>query len=45
MDTKIPHYQPEVLLRGYELSVGVSRVIYLLLSLLSNLLKFHSNLG
>ena len=34
MDTKLVHYQPGVLLRGYQLTVGVPKVIFFFLSLL-----------
>lgn len=40
MDTKLVHYQPRVLLRGYQLSVGVLKIIFLLLSLLQTSQNF-----
>ena len=33
MDTKIVHYRPGVLLRGYQLSVSVPKIFFFLLTL------------
>ena len=41
MDTKIVHYRPRVLLRGYQLSVSVPKVFFISSLPSLNLLNFH----